>query len=298
MQLQIDLTGQPATYGKAVIAAIEAYYGLDCSETKSVHTLTVSVEADVSKALSEVEKLTKAAGTAQSAFPLPVALSTAAADPSSTAPVVPPVTSAAPIVPPVPALPTAPVATVQTEPAAPTNPASGVAVDKTGLPWDARIHSSSKAVNADGTWRKRKGLNDDAFVKRIEDELRAVMAVVVDDNTLATVQMATVTMFNDPPGSEPEIRQVSVVMPVNDVLLPPLQSIVPPPPPVPVADPTTLPELMPRVTEKMIAGLIPNDALITAVNQCELPDLPSLAHRPDMIPKVWAQLKANCPGVW
>lgn len=32
--------------------------------------------------------------------------------------------------------------------------------DKDGTPWDKRIHAESKAINADGTWRKRRNLSD------------------------------------------------------------------------------------------------------------------------------------------
>lgn len=45
------------------------------------------------------------------------------------------------------------------------------AVDSTGLPWDARIHSESKATVADGSWRKRRGV-DPELVKQVEAELR------------------------------------------------------------------------------------------------------------------------------
>jgi hypothetical protein len=42
--------------------------------------------------------------------------------------------------------------------AAPPPPASGpVMLDSEGLPWDGRIHSSKKTVNADGSWKARKG---------------------------------------------------------------------------------------------------------------------------------------------
>ena len=37
------------------------------------------------------------------------------------------------------------------------------AVDSKGTPWDARIHSESKATVADGTWRKRRGVSDELF---------------------------------------------------------------------------------------------------------------------------------------
>lgn len=36
-------------------------------------------------------------------------------------------------------------------------------VDKDGLPWDARIHSSNKKKKADGTWTRRRGVSDAEF---------------------------------------------------------------------------------------------------------------------------------------
>jgi hypothetical protein len=44
--------------------------------------------------------------------------------------------------------------------------------DTAGMPWDERIHSTKKGLNADGTWRKRRGV-DAAFITQIETELRA-----------------------------------------------------------------------------------------------------------------------------
>lgn len=35
------------------------------------------------------------------------------------------------------------------------------ATDKNGVAWDARYHASSKALNADGTWRARKNMSDE-----------------------------------------------------------------------------------------------------------------------------------------
>lgn len=48
--------------------------------------------------------------------------------------------------------------------------ANAPATDKEGMPWDERIHSKNKATNADGTWRKRRGV-DAATVTAIEKEL-------------------------------------------------------------------------------------------------------------------------------
>lgn len=44
-------------------------------------------------------------------------------------------------------------------------------VDAEGLPWDERIHASSKAKNANGTWRGRRNISDDT-VAAVRLELR------------------------------------------------------------------------------------------------------------------------------
>lgn len=50
--------------------------------------------------------------------------------------------------------------------------------DSTGTPWDERIHSTSKALNVDGTWRLRRKPKDmdeaqwAATIQRVQDELR------------------------------------------------------------------------------------------------------------------------------
>lgn len=51
----------------------------------------------------------------------------------------------------------------------PTN-ATPPATDKNGLPWDERIHAGTKALNADDTWKKRRGV-DDATVAAVTAEL-------------------------------------------------------------------------------------------------------------------------------
>lgn len=65
-----------------------------------------------------------------------------------------------------------------------TGPTSGGTdspqVDSSGLPWDERIHGKSgdgsKPMNADGTWRKRRGV-DDTLVEQVKAELRGNVPV-------------------------------------------------------------------------------------------------------------------------
>jgi len=94
--------------------------------------------------------------------------------------------SQAPVAAPVPA-PAAPmVPTMPTAAPAPENEdddqgapaADATGVDADGLPWDERIHAPSKSQNKDGTWRKKKKL-EDAFVAGVEAELRSVQRVPV-----------------------------------------------------------------------------------------------------------------------
>lgn len=157
-------------------------------------------------------------------------------------------------------------------PAAP----AGVQLDKHGLPWDARIHSSSKATNADGSWRKRKGLNDDAMVARVEAELRAAQS--------APTAASTSPVPQPPPAN------------VVPFVPPPVPSVPPPvaaSPSVPAAPagsaPTTFPAFMqalgPHLASKRVTTEMVNEVL--AAHQMP-PGLPVLASRPDLIPSVFA----------
>lgn len=134
---------------------------------------------DPADAGAEFPCITEPVVSAVSAAP-----STAAADLFSTAPAAPqdgqatqPAVPAPPV--PVPSVPTAPVASP-----------SLADVDSTGLPWDERIHSGTKAKNADGTWRARRGMNDAAKVKEVEAELRALMALSGSPLPSSTVDTA------------------------------------------------------------------------------------------------------------
>jgi hypothetical protein len=51
----------------------------------------------------------------------------------------------------------------------PVNTSAGE-FDKRGMPWDERIHASTKAVNADGSWRYRRGVDKDLITK-VEAEI-------------------------------------------------------------------------------------------------------------------------------
>lgn len=159
-------------------------------------------------------------------------------------------------------------------PAAP----AGVQLDKHGLPWDARIHSSSKATNADGSWRKRKGLNDDAMVARVEVELRAAQSAPAAPIAPPVPQPPTLTVVPSVPFAPPPVPSV-----------PPPAAASPSVPAVPAGSaPTTFLAFMqalgPHLASKRVTTEMVNEVL--AAHQMP-PGLPVLASRPDLIPSVF-----------
>lgn len=87
-------------------------------------------------------------------------------------------------------------------------------LDSKGLPWDERIHASTKTTTADGTWKFKRGV-DKALVVQVANELRAATGAVT------------------PPPPPPA--------PTETVAAPP-----PPPPPAPVTE-TAAPPAPPAV---------------------------------------------------
>jgi hypothetical protein len=133
---------------------------------------------------------------------------------------------------------------------------SSVSVDSSGLPWDARIHSASRSLNADGTWRAKRGLNTDAKVQ-VEKELHQVMSIP----------------------SPPQ----------------PQQTQVPPPPPASIVEQTVDPEiaqrqafmdLIGRTSAALAARKISEDQVTKICTSVGIANLPLLGLRLDLVPQV------------
>ena len=139
-------------------------------------------------------------------------------------------------------------------------PTASVVTDKNGLPWDARIHASSKTMNADGSWRGRR--NTDAhIIASVEAELRALMAI--------------------PAPAPASIAPVAI-------------NSVAPPPPFMASAPTTLAEMMPLLTTAMLAGKLQPTAVGEVLAEMGVAGgAPMLAARPDLVPQVWAALSTR-----
>lgn len=164
--------------------------------------------------------------------------------------------------------PNVPTIPVPPLPAVPTPPPAGVEVDKSGLPWDERIHASTRTKTANGQWKKKRGV-EDFTVAHVETELRQVMGI--------------------PGAATPTIPQPPAV--AATVPVPPVPGAVPTPPPPPalVASaqaPTAFAAFMQKYSPMIAAGRMTPADLQTAVEQAGLPNLGMLAARPDLIPAV------------
>lgn len=191
-------------------------------------------------------------------------------------------------------------------------------LDKNGLPWDSRIHAASKAINADGTWRQKRGVAPE-LVATVEAQLRGVMAVPVPDThgspeldedaakleALAGPGAAGATLGEiNFPGA---LREGAPITPPPPP--PPAATVLPPPPPrSPEADhqaamadvaarrastdPTTFPELVAYITAQKVAGKLAQTQLDAALLAIGVQGaLPVMAARPDLIPTLVAKLR-------
>lgn len=224
---------------------------------------------------------------------------TAVAAPSLTAPADTTATTSAAIptapVPPAPnSAPAAAIAAPQTG-----SPVGGVDLDKTGLPWDGRIHAESKAKIADGTWRKKRGV-DPALVATVETELRQVMGAA------PAVPFAPVAPIPAPQAATVTMPTAGVASSAAAVPAPPTAPVVPvaPPPPAPLAQAAPPVGSVPQDARAQFVGLVGRaSAAIQAgkVTQAEItqccaaagvPALPLLANRLDLVAQVAAQVDA------
>lgn len=189
--------------------------------------------------------------------------------------------------------------------------------DSAGTPWDERIHSTSKALNADGTWRLRRKPKDmdeeewAAFVESVKGELSGnTVAKDVQDEIMLQKwdelehHMAidpahdkgdeTTTFTVEPPVTPPGDdfhTDIGVVTEQTVAGIPPL----PVPPPVVVAPPTTeqwdFPRLMTFLTERH--GKIDVATVNTLLAQDGMSSVQELNAHPDKIGPFVARVKAH-----
>lgn len=191
--------------------------------------------------------------------------------------------------------------------------------DSTGTPWDERIHSTSKALNADGTWRLRRKPKDmdeeewAAFVESVKgelsgntvakdvqdeimlqkwDELEHHMPIEPTREEVDELIEASNKMLEPPvtPPGDDFHTDVDVVTEQTVAGIPPL----PVPPPVVVAPPVTewdFPRLMTFLTERH--GKIDVATVNTLLAQDGMSSVQELNAHPDKIGPFVARVKAH-----
>lgn len=185
--------------------------------------------------------------------------------------------------------------------------------DSTGTPWDERIHSASKALNADGTWRLRRKPKDmdeaewSDYVSMIKADLQYPVECggekeesaggdsefVVDPyDTYEEGELPPAVAVEPPvtPPGDDFHTDVGVVTEQTVAGIPPL----PVPPPVVVAPPVTewdFPRLMTFLTERH--GKIDVATVNTLLAQDGMSSVQELNAHPDKIGPFVARVKAH-----
>lgn len=156
--------------------------------------------------------------------------------------------------------------------------------DSAGMPWNEKIHASSRATVADGTWRKKRGVSDE-LVAEVEAGLQAaidehapvkgtvqdVIDQVVPEPTVETPSVPDAPVQEQ---SGPEVPDVPVGEQVPDT---------PPPPPAPTANPFLA--LMSRIGKSKL-DKAKKDELLTAAGALDEKGAPSILElnkRPELI---------------
>lgn len=216
--------------------------------------------------------------------------------------------SPAPLAAAAPSTPAAPAAPVSSIPAAPSSPnPGGVEVDKSGLPWDGRIHSGpsdKKPKNSDGTWRKKRGTSDDE-VAAVEAELRAALnapapgAIPAPPVAAAEVPAAPVPLAPAVP-----VAPVAAAAPVPAPPPSTAAPVAPAPTPAPAVTAsgpavattapsgpaTTFAELMRKITSLQAAGALTVEGTAEISAALGIGGVRDLITRPDLVPSFDALL--------
>lgn len=190
---------------------------------------------------------------APSSAPSPAGAKTSASAPAAAPASIPPPPSAASAVP--------------SPPPAAATPAPAAAVDAKGLPWDERIHASSRAKIADGSWRMKRGVQSHV-VEAVEAELRGQShgSAALDADALKLAAMGA-----DPGPS-----------------LPAAPAPLPPGPPA-----LTFGIVASRIGKAVTAGTLSGNVLSVKLAELGFPDgLHTVNARPDMWQKILDTLGA------
>ncbi len=169
-----------------------------------------------------------------------------------------------------------------------------VPLDKEGLPWDSRIHSSSKATIADGSWKLRRGV-DPTEVEKVKAQLKELMAVPtfvsVDDYTPTDVVQALGVPLPPAPVIVGVGTDAAVITPI-----PPAPKLAPGYESIPnlseFAPNVTLTDLIGRMSKAIAEGRLSQANVTEICVKYGVSEFHLLSNRPDLLPLIDADMKA------
>ena len=152
----------------------------------------------------------------------------------------------------------------------PMPPAPAGALDSAGIPWDERIHSSTKGTNKDGTWSRRRNTPDDLFATVMAElKARATTAAPAVPPPPAEPTAADAFAPPPPPPVNPSDEGTRTTGP----------AVIPPPPIVPpvTGGAPTFVQLMTVVTGAQREGKLDKAKLDELLASCGIAGLGKLA---------------------
>ena len=174
-------------------------------------------------------------------------------------------------------------------PAAPA--ATGVLLDKDGLPWDSRIHSdAAEKLTKTGVWKTRKNLPD-GYKAQIEAELRAVMNAGKPGAVVSAAAPAA-------PATDPNVPQNTTTTAAAVAPPAPSAPAAPAPAPAPgVAPAAAATNPFATFTRWILDHKLSATDVVLEVQKLGLSSIPDLGKRHDLIPQVVAALQAKGLGL-
>lgn len=131
-------------------------------------------------------------------------------------------------------------------------------LDKEGLPWDERIHSSNHKMTSNGIWQRRRGISDVEY-NRIKAELQIPIAEkqsVIPETTVTPYAPAASIVPVDSTVSQPAVIPETTATPVESPVIPMAAQSPVSIPQAPVTPVTETPEsLYNRMFEQLRNGL-------------------------------------------
>ena len=168
---------------------------------------------------------------------------------------------------------------------------SGVKLDGEGLPWDRRIHASTKTFRqSDNTWKLIRGVAD-TLVDQVKVELRTAMGQVQPAVSAPPTPPAPPVLTLVPPAPPaPPLPNMDNDKGWPDPPAGPVAAAVPPAPPV--ADPYS--EFVQFCTGNQQSGRLAFEVIKSTCEKYGITQLPMLNARHDLIPTIRAELESLC----